>query len=323
MRKIMSMCLFTLMLFFLAGCSKSDSGEDPDKDYVYYINNAETKVVYQEYKVKETQEVKIVTDIIAALQKDPEDLSNKKTIPDNVNLPTVDFLGNGKIRLNFDSTYNQMTGIQELLRRAAIVKTLCQFSFVNSVEFYVEDNPLTDADGQQVGAMTNASFIESFNYVERQNIVLYYANADRTLLKGVEAVANYDGSSTLERIVIDQLIKGTDGIENLEQYYGTIHSTIPSGTECNSINTVDYACYVDLNSRFLEESKEISDEMVIYSIVNSLTSLSTINKVKFTIDGESVSTFGTIKNFDQYFEMNYNLIEKTSQSTSNSETEAP
>lgn len=319
MRKIKSMLLFTLALFFLAGCGKSSRGEDPDKDYLYYINSAETKVVYQEYEVVEKQEVDIVTDIIKALQKDPKDLSNKKTIPDNVNLPTVDFLGNGKIRLNFDGTYNQLTGIQELLRRAAIVKTLCQFQFVNSVEFYVEDNPLTDVDGKQVGGMTNSSFIEGFNYVEVQSIVLYYANSDKTLLKGIDATANYDGSSTLERIVIDQLIKGTEGIDNLEKYYGAIHDTIPEGTECNSINTVDYTCYVDLSKEFLDGRKDVSDEMILYSIVNSLTNLSTINKVKFTIDGESVSSFGSIKNFDQYFEMNYNLIEKTRDNALNSD----
>lgn len=318
MGKRKSMLLFALAIFFLAGCGKSDEKESIDKIYLYYINSGENKVVHQEYEVKSSQEVDIVNEMVKALQHKPKDVSNKKTIPDNVTIPTVDFLGNGKIRLNFDATYNQLTGIQELLRRAAIVKTLCQFPFVSSMEFYVEGNPMTDPDGQQIGPMTKSSFIENFNYMEKQSIVLYYANKENSQLVGVDAMANYDASSTLEYIVIEQLIKGTQGIKKLEEYYDQeLNGTIPEGTRCNSINTIDYTCYVDLNNEFLKGAKgSIQDELAVYSIVNSLTSLPTINKVKFTIDGESIPVFGAVKNFDQYFEMNYNLVQKSVENVS-------
>ncbi len=317
MRKINYVLIMALSLLFLASCGKSNQKEDPNKKYLYFINNAQTKIVFEEYEIKQQTESEITTELLQALQKDPKDRSNKKTIPDNLKIPTVDFLGNNKVRLNFDATYNQLEGIQELLRRAAIVRTLCQVDFITSVEFYIEGNPLMDADGLQVGAMTESSFIDSFNYLEKQNITLYYANDKKERLKGVEALANYDGSSTVERIVIDQLIKGTSGIENVEQYYGKVYNTIPSGSVCNSINTVDFICYVDLNKNFTEGLDGVSDELVIYSIVNSLTSLSTINKVKFTIDGESVKNYGTVANFDQFFEMNYNLIDKSSDNNTN------
>ncbi|MDO5519635.1 MAG: GerMN domain-containing protein [bacterium] len=321
MRKINIGIILALSLLFLAGCGKSDQKEDPNKKYMYYINNAQTKVVFEEMEIKPEGQYQLVNDLLKKLQAEPKNLSYKRVIPDNVNLPTPEFLSNSKIRLNFDSTYNQLEGIQELLRRAAIVKTFCQLDFVDSVEFYVEGNPLTDGDGLQVGAMTSSSFIDSFNYLEKQNIVLYYASTDKKKLKGVEALANYDGSSTVERIVIDQIIKGTSGVENVEQYYGKVYNTIPSGTVCNSINTVDYICYVDLNSSFMGGVEGISDELVIYSIVNSLTNLSTINKVKFTIDGEATKAYGTVANFDQFFEMNYNLIDKTTENNTESKAE--
>ncbi|MDO5291336.1 MAG: GerMN domain-containing protein [bacterium] len=321
MRKINIGIILALSLLFLAGCGKSEEKENPNKKYMYYINNAQTKVVFEEMELPGGVQTEVVTELLKRLQAEPKNLSYKRAIPDNVNLPTPEFLGNSKLRLNFDASYNQMEGVQELLRRAAIVKTLCQLDFVDSVEFYVEGNPLTDGDGLQVGALTSSSFIDSFNYLEKQNIDLYYASEDKKKLICVEALANYDGSSTVERIVIDQIIRGSSGVEKVEQYYGQVYNTIPSGTVCNSINTVDYICYVDLNSSFIGGVEGISDELVIYSIVNSLTSLSTINKVKFTIGGEAIKSYGTVANFDQFFEMNYNLIDKTTENNTTSKAE--
>lgn len=294
-----------LVLLFLVGCEDHDSVKVANGEYyLYFINNAETKLVKEVYKPQNTDTTGLIEELLKALHQGSKDVTNKKTIPDNVNLP-VSVYSNGQLQLQFDSTYRELTGIQELLRRAAIVKTLCQVDGVTNVEFYVEGVTLMDMDGKPIGSMTASSFIESSNYEQQQNIVLYFANASNKILQSVDAVATYDGSTPLESIVINQLLEGPDSIQGLEM---KVYKTVPENTKCNNITTVDYACYVDLSKEFMNRVDGISDELVVYSIVNSLVSLPSINKVKFTIDGETVKSYGTVTNFDQFFEKNFNVV---------------
>lgn len=294
-----------LVLLFLVGCEEHDSVKVANGEYyLYFINNSETKLVKEVYKPKSTDTIDLIEELLNVLHQGSKDVTNKKTIPDNVNLPASVY-SNGQLQLQFDSTYRELIGIQELLRRAAIVKTLCQVDGVTNVEFYVEGVTLMDMDGKPIGSMTASSFIESSNYEQQQNIVLYFANASKKILQSVDAVATYDGSTPLESIVINQLLEGPDSIEGLEV---KVYKTVPENTKCNNITTVDYACYVDLSKEFMNRVDGISDELVVYSIVNSLVSLPSINKVKFTIDGETVKSYGTVTNFDQFFEKNFNVV---------------
>lgn len=308
MKKYWIGVLVMLSLLVLAGCSK---GEEEDKKggfYLYFIDTAETKLVKEEYTPKATEREKLVDEVLQALHKGPtKDVTNKKTIPDNVNLPTCSYPATNQLQLRFDATYQELTGISELLRRAAIVKTLCQIEGIKTVEFYVADISLMDSDGKTVGVMNASSFIENSDYKLQQEVVLYYSNKDKTMLEAVNATANYDGSTSLERIVINQLIQGPETIGDLKQ---EVIATIPKKTKCLNITTVDYTCYVDLNKEFLNLNADMPDEYVIYSIVNSLASLPTINKVKFTIEGETMKSYGSVENFDQFFEKNYSFIKE-------------
>lgn len=307
MKKIQITILLLLALVFLCSCSPKEETVE-SKYYVYYINSSETGLVKQAYQFKNKEKEPMIRELIQVLRDTPKDVTSKKAIPDEVTLPT--FLipeESNAIRLNFDSSYNTLTGAKETLHRAAIVKTLSQIPDITGVEFYVDQVALQE-DGKVVGVMTANTFIEGSNYQTKQNIVLCYADENYDALVAVDATADYDGSTSLEQIIIEQLINGPDNISALDQ---TLYSVIPKGTVCNSILTIDYTCYVDLSAEFLNRLEGVDDRLIVYSIVNSLTSLPALNKVKFTIDGEEVSTYGTIENFDQYFEQNYDLINES------------
>lgn len=309
MKKIVCSIILILSFLMLVGCDKKESIKVSDGEYnLYFINNLETKLVKESYQPKSTEKEELVEELLVALHNGPSDVTNKKTIPDNVNLPSCVYQNNSQLQLQFDGTYRELNGIQELLRRAAIVKTLCQVEGINVVEFYVEGVTLMDADGKPIGTMSTTSFIESTNYEQQQNIVLYFANRKGSVLRSVDAIASYDGSTALERIIINQLIDGPEDIKDLKQ---EVYGTLPEGTECNNITTVDNICYVDLNKAFLNRKEGLSDELVVYSIVNSLVSLPNINKVKFTIEGETVKAYGTVLNFDQFLEKNFNVVTDT------------
>ncbi len=307
MKKIGLSILLLLALVLLCACSNNDNTEETEY-YIYTLNSSETGLEKQAYELEVGDTLAMVEQLVIALNETPKDVTCKQAISEEVHLPVCVIPdGTTALRLNFDDTYTKMTGAEETLRRAAIVKTLCQVPNISGVEFYVDQVALQE-DGKVVGVMTENSFVEGSNFQTRQNIVLCYADEDYDALIAVDATADYDGSTSLEKVIIDQLIAGPDNIADLNN---TLYSVIPQDTVCNSIVTLDYCCYVDLSSEFLNKVEEVSDELVVYSIVNSLTSLPAVNKVKFTIDGAEVQNYGKISNFDQYFEINYDLIKES------------
>jgi len=62
-------------------------------------------------------------------------------------------------------------------------------------------------------------------------------------------------------------------------------------TKIINILTKDGICYVNLDSSFLTVVNNVSTEVAVYSIVNSLVELDNINKVQILVNGEVPSTF--------------------------------
>lgn len=75
-----------------------------------------------------------------------------------------------------------------------------------------------------------------------------------------------------------------------------------------NVSTKEGICYVDLNEKFIEKLTDITDEVAIYSIVNSLVELPGINKVQFRINGETVEAFHNT-NLAVLFERNLTVNE--------------
>ena len=70
-------------------------------------------------------------------------------------------------------------------------------------------------------------------------------------------------------------------------------STVPSGTKLISVSVVDGVCYVNLSDSFKNnKNPEVTEEVLLYSIVNSLTELQGVSKVQISING---STDGNIR----------------------------
>ena len=65
---------------------------------------------------------------------------------------------------------------------------------------------------------------------------------------------------------------------------------------------------MDLNEKFLDKLPDISDEVAIYSIVNSLVELPGINRVQFRINGQTMETFQNTP-FEVLFERNLTINE--------------
>lgn len=213
-----------------------------------------------------------------------------------------------QLSIYFSAAYDNLQGIDEVLLRAAIVKTLCQVDGVEYVEFFVEENSLT-IDGEPVGVMSQLSFLDSIGGngdTQDKYVTLYFSDISGTEMREVTSKLTYDMTVPLARLLVEQLLAGPEEIEDVNT--SDVCQTIPKGTVLNSLTIRDNVCYVDFSKKFLDMQAEVKSEIVVYSIVNTLCELATVNKVQFTVEGEQQEAYGDLKGFDTPFERNLDLV---------------
>lgn len=293
------------------GCTKKEQQEYIGY-YVFCPDANETKVGFEKYTPKETEVSELVGELIQQMQKEPKDISLKKAIPDDVRIDEYMFDEESQLTLYLNSGYGKLERVSEILRRAAIVKTLCQIDGVESVQFYVSGQPLTDSNRDAVGYMTADTFIDNTGgettYKQKATLNMYFSdNTGHTLVK-MPVDITYDATIPLEQLAIEQLINGPgsiDGVNGKE-----IFPTVPEGTQLNKISIKENICYVDFSQEFLKKRTNISAEATIYSVVNTLAELSNISRVQFSINGEQVLLYNDTIDFGSAFERNLDIVKE-------------
>ena len=290
-----------LMVALLTSCSSNAKEADKvENEYqVYYIDSKSSGIVSEGYvPLGETKE-QLVVELLGALQKEPTNMLNKKAIPEGVTI--MDYrIVDEQLILNLDTKYSELKGIPEVLCRATIVKTLCQIQGIDFVLFNVNGQPLIDSNGIQIGLMTAEFFIENTGAETNYKVTLYFTNETGDLLKKTSRNIFYTGTSSIEELVINQIINGPTE--------SGLYATVPAGTTLLNVSTKESICYVDLNEKFLERLPEVSENVAIYSIVNSLVELPGINKVQFRINGQPAETLQNT-DLDILFERNLTINE--------------
>ncbi|SHO51267.1 GerMN domain-containing protein [Anaerocolumna xylanovorans] len=300
-----SLALTFLVLLFgvlaTGGCSErgKDSAKNQNGPFVYCIDQAETKIVQVNYTPKSKTKEDLVKEYLEALSVEPDDITLKRAIPDGLYVEKAVFSESG-LSLKFNSAYNNLTGITEVLARACIIKTLCQIEGVDDVSFYVGGSPLTGLNGNPIGFKNEKDFIDGSS-AEDVYITVYFANEKGNKLVPSDLKVSYDGNmQPIEKTIIGALMEGP--VE------ANMKKCIPDGTRLLKVTTKDGICYVDFNENFLNKVEGVKAEVVLYSVINSLDELSTVNKVQFTINGSTKKTFQEDIPFDGLFERNLDLI---------------
>ena len=279
--------MLLMLLAVLTGCGTREP-ETGKKISVYYVNTAETKVeVHDQYLNTKTPQEQL-EETMTFLSATPEKLEYKA--PFDMGFQVLDYeVEDGKLVINVDKAYSELSVTTEVLVRAAVVRTLTQLSNVKYVTITVEGSQLYDNAGELVGWMNADQFINNdgneINTYELVKVKLYFANADGDKLIAAYREKHYSTNTPLERFVVEELIAGPSG--QIEGLYPVINPE----TKIINILTKDGICYVNLDSSFLTVVNNVSTEVAVYSIVNSLVELDNINKVQILVNGEVPSTF--------------------------------
>ena len=283
--RIIMICVlaFTLSLM-TAGCGMGKDRTTEDKDgtyYIYCLDRDENTLPYYEYGTETTDTNRLIDELINEMSTVKEDVGYREAIRD-FDIVSVS-LEDKQLILTVDEKYSMLSPTTEVLTRAAIVRTLGQIEGIDFISMRYMGEELKDALGQPIGPMNVAAFIDNpgdeINSYENKELKLFFANTDGTGLVEVTRDVEYNTSISVEKLIVEQLIKGTEA----EQ----LRSTINPQTEIINITVKDGTCYVNLNNAFLTVPEGISPEVMLYSVVDSLMQVPGIQKVQFLIDGES------------------------------------
>lgn len=296
-----------MLIINISGCNnqvKEQIVEDENYYKIYYVNNLEDKLVSEDYFAKEDKTDKLVKELIGRLTSIPDGITLKKPIPDEVKIKGIK-IKDDCVTINFSETYKQITGISEILRRACVVKTLCQIDGINKVEYTIEDQPLMYSELNPVGAMSADDFIDNTGgettYYQNVQVSLYYTDLEGKKLFQTRHNVEFDGTISLEELVVRQLLAGPLEDDKLSP-------VLPAGTKINKVSLKDGICYVDFSKEFLEGRDGVSDDVIVYSVVNSLSDIGNVSKVQFWIDGKPVSSYRETVQIDLPIERKFDII---------------
>lgn len=272
-----------------AAC-KDEEPSDAVVYQIYTVNNSGTKVESHPHIMQATEEDAMLDELVACLSTQPEKLEYKAPFAMGFEVLSMELTGE-RLSIDMNAAYQGLPATTEILVRAAIVRTLTQLPSVRYVGITVEGNQLFDNAGDVVGFMNAELFIDNdgneINTYELTRVKLYFANMEGDKLIGAYREKYYSTNIPLERFVVEELIAGPSGA--VEGLYPSINPEV----KIISVMTKDGVCYVNLDTTFLTVVNNVSTETSIYSIVNSLVELSSVNKVQILVNGEVPASFGS------------------------------
>ena len=153
--------------------------------------------------------------------------------------------------------------------------------------------------------MTIDSFVENpgeqINSYQHADIELYFANDTGDGLVRETQEVYYNSNISMEKLVIEHLISGPKG--------GKAQGTLPKETKLINVAVVDGSCYVNLDENFKNQNYEIQEPVVIYSIVNSLSSLGNIDRVQISVNGDTSGKYRDDYELSQMYRPDYSFVE--------------
>lgn len=304
---ILLICIAAMMC--IGGCA----GKQEDYKYqVFYVSKNENELIKEGYNCHANDVRGQVQELLGRLASQPKD--DDAIIPglDISSIIGCEYKDEGNISLNFDSNYYTIPKIKETLCRAAIVKTLCQIDGVNGVEFKIDGIAHVDYSGNQIGYMSEETFVDNTSgettYKQTISVNLYFADETGKKLVKVPTNVTFDGTISLEQLILQRLISGPDSIRGVDK---SLQGVVSELTSVNQITVREQICYIDLNRDFLTSVEGVNREVSLYSVVNSLVELAHINRVQFTIDGETIKYYGNSQIvFDTPLERNLEIIKE-------------
>lgn len=306
-RRRMLFSVLVLLAVILSGCNSDDDEQGTPID-ISYLNKNETKLVTETHYLHSLDTKEQIVEVLTLLCAMPDDKELKAALASGVGEITYSY-DSEQVIVSLGEKYKELPKTTEVLTRAALVRSLTNISGISYVMITVNGESLTDMSGNAIGIMTADMFVDNAGtqmvaVESKVNLRLYFANesGDGLIAVNRELTHNADVSNIpMERLVVEQLISGPASDESFP--------TISSGTKLINSTVKDGVCYLTFDSTLTTAVNNVTTDVTVYSIVNSLVELSNINKVQISIEGNKDGKFRDKYEPSTVFERNLSLVE--------------
>ena len=275
------MTLLLLVIFVLSGCSwfSAKEGSSDVDACVYYIEENGTALVEMNVSLPDGSNEEKAEYLVEKLLSPPAGKVSPVCKGTKLNYIKIE---DEIVTVDFSKEFTDVDNPKYTLSPAAVAKTLCSLDFVSGVNILVEGLPALGIDGTPIGIIMKSDVMgdSGSSGNTKTSISLYFGNEMGEGLVKERRNVEIPASSTVERVIVDEILKGPDGTGNI--------SVMPMGVKVISVETKNGVCFVNLSREFVERFSggSAGEILTIYSIVNSLTELDTVGSVQFLIAGE-------------------------------------
>ncbi len=311
LRRLTAVCLSMLMIFTcFCGCaSETDQPSKPTGLQIYYITSdidSLTAMASVNTKEEHPDAVNLMSVLLNELAETPDSPGITAPLAPESGYRHAELKDDQAI-LDFDESLTSLDVLHRTLIMAAVTRTLTQIDGISTVSITVNGSPLLDSSGMVIGALTAESFIDNagiqINAEEKTQLTLYFANEAGDALVKTNRMVVYSGNIPMDKLVVMQLLAGP---QDNESGYPVMNPA----TKIINVTTQDGTCYVNLDSSFLSPVSNLSNDVALYSIVDSLIELGSVNKVQFLIDSDSDVMFRETVSLNTQFERNLDIVEE-------------
>lgn len=294
MKKIITMLLVCALTLGMTGCGGQNNTEDvttmPSGGNiinVFYVEDNKIEKSDTVYQLKQPDSFTAsIEEVMTALVAEFDTkLPSYKYMLDEDNNVTLE--------LSLGGNYSKE---ENLLIMAAVTNTMFQLDEIGSIRITM-NNPEGDMVAGELFFRDTFYFYDypvEDNY-NKTNVEVYVASGDGASLEKTTVVMSAKPNTSLEESIVMHL---------------AARGSIPQNTKVNSVSVNAGVCYLDLSADFAENMENVKSDVVVYSVVNSVTSINGIDKVQIFIDGENAGYYRKTVNIESPLVFNNELVEK-------------
>lgn len=305
-------CVLLLALCIISGCSgfgresaeTGFSAGNQEKAVLYFANKTGTDLIAVNLDVKDKNQKDLPAYVLEKLLAGPTETDLTRAIRAGTSLLHVS-AADGLVTVDVSKEFYHEESVYDVLATASLVKSLCSIRGIDRVMLTVEGKPLQNAAGEEQGILKESDVVFDADALmqDESNVTLYFSDLNaENLVREIRRIKVPRGAS-LEKLVLAELIAGPKT--------QTGARTVPQETKILSVETKDKVCFVNLSSDFVTKNNvgTAAERMTIFSIVNSLTELSNVDKVQFLIEGEKKEVYHHMI-FNEPIERDISMIQK-------------
>ena len=282
MRRKAFLFTFLVLSLLLAACVRS-GGTEGENSYTIYYPAAELRDVPGEDAIVArtvqlpdadtlTQE-ELAQRLLERLLADAPDAGVRAPMPGGTTLLSLSVLGNWA-RVDFSRQYARLAGIDLTLADYCVTLTLTQLDGVNAVSITSGGRELPYRETQTLTAADPLLSMRE-DALRPITVSLYFLDPTSGALRAEKrALALYEGQTRVNAL-LEALAQGPES--------GALAALLPEEFTVLSARVEEGTCYLNLPS---DADLGISPRQTVESLVLSLCSLDTVERVQIVVDGE-------------------------------------